>query len=663
MSRPNTRRGLFDIVAEDLRPREGRLGAALRMALCCVLVVAFSMSQQVPEAALSCYLIFFASRDNAASGILIGLGLIVAATVGIGLGLLFLQIASDEPMLRLALMAGFTFAGMYFSVATKAGPIAATVGFVFAFVMTLNDFVPIPELMSRALSWMWVVVFVPMAVLVLVNALIGPNSARLVRQAVARRLLASAALLRREEGAFERADALLRESVGALASPSRLGAAFGFQGKDEAARLNVLLPQAQELLALSLSAVADQRLATGIEQLAQRIEQRDTTRHHAPLVADTRAARPLAATADAMDRIWCGAMALPARPASAPKEPADTFTNPAYAQFALKTLLAVFITYGIYTAGGWFEIHTAMITCFYVALGTTGETLHKASLRIIGCLVGAAMGIASIVFLMPHMTDIGHLLLLVAAGSFVAAWVSNGSSLIQYAGWQMALAFFLCVLPGFGPSFDTHVATNRILGILIGNVVVTIVFLWLWPTSVSSSVGAHLANGIAGLARVLKRSAGGLAAAIAEFDAAGRLARLSAFEPSRLRASSPILPHAAAILDAGHRAMPDIARLQTLRAEPRYLFGAPRRVKAATLAQEASSSGFLAVASEAILKPEPEARTMLEQSLHISFQTLGRLEHMAETAPRRAPWRSDLVAAAHTHRKLLKGFATTLEAM
>jgi len=75
MPATRTNPGFFGIVLEELRPFDGRLGAALRTALCCILVVAFAMSQHVPEAAVSCYLIFFASRDNAASGILIAIAL------------------------------------------------------------------------------------------------------------------------------------------------------------------------------------------------------------------------------------------------------------------------------------------------------------------------------------------------------------------------------------------------------------------------------------------------------------------------------------------------------------------------------------------------------------------------------------------------------------
>ncbi|WP_204275393.1 hypothetical protein, partial [Stenotrophomonas maltophilia] len=67
---------------------------------------------------------------------------------------------------------------------------------------------------------------------------------------------------------------------------------------------------------------------------------------------------------------------------------------------------------------------------------------------------GGALGIGSIVFLMPHMQDVGELALLIGAIAFLAAWISVGSERISYMGWQIALAYFLCTLHGFGPSFD-----------------------------------------------------------------------------------------------------------------------------------------------------------------------------------------------------------------
>jgi multidrug resistance protein MdtO len=60
----------------------------------------------------------------------------------------------------------------------------------------------------------------------------------------------------------------------------------------------------------------------------------------------------------------------------------------------------------VYTGIDWQGIHTAMVTCFVAAQGTTAETVHKLALRVLGCLVGAAMGIAAILFVIPHLRSV-----------------------------------------------------------------------------------------------------------------------------------------------------------------------------------------------------------------------------------------------------------------
>lgn len=652
MAASATRASLLEFLKQELKPYDGRLGRSLRMALACMIVVLVSMSQQVPEAALSCYLIFFAARNNAGSGILIAIALIVAASVGILIGLLFLQIAADEPMLRLGFLVLFTFGGMFFSQASRAGAIAATVGFVLAFVMTLYDIVPIPELLSRGLSWMWVVVFFPMATLILVNVLFGPNPARLARRAIAERLRTSAGLLAGDTGLRERAEELLAEGTEEIGTLSRMGGLFGYFSKQEGGRLVAMAPASQHLLTLALAepGEGDPKTRAMLLHLAGLVEAGE------PLGQAPHANAPgaILEIAERLAGLWSGAIVDdgPAEPKSSMLAP-DAFTNPVYTQFALKALLAVVITYMIYTAWDWFEVHTAMITCFYVALGSAGETLHKSALRIAGCLVGAAMGVGSIILFMPHMTDIGHLLLLVGVGSFIAAWVSNGSGRIQYMGWQMALAFFLCVLHGYGPTFDLAVASNRIIGILIGNVVVALIFLGIWPVSVSSGFAKALQRAVEPLGRALKREPVRLASVWPLLAEARRLGGLSMFEANRLRIKSPVLPHGRTIADAVEGAAQTMARLEVTRSMPRYLFGAPRCVKAATLAYEASAVEFLDRAGSAIVAPRPQTRADLTASLARGDAALERLEIVAaRQGTARSRWKRDLERTMRLYREL-----------
>ena len=136
----------------------------------------------------------------------------------------------------------------------------------------------------------------------------------------------------------------------------------------------------------------------------------------------------------------------------------------------------------------WPGIHTCLITCYIVSLGTAAETVEKLTLRILGCLVGAAAGIAAIVYLMPHVTSVGGLMVVVFLVGAASAWVAGGSPRIAYAGFQMAFAFFLCVIQGSSPEFDLSVARDRIVGILFGNLVVYFLFTTFWPVSVSGRI-------------------------------------------------------------------------------------------------------------------------------------------------------------------------------
>ena len=182
---------------------------------------------------------------------------------------------------------------------------------------------------------------------------------------------------------------------------------------------------------------------------------------------------------------------------------ADAFSNAEYVHFALKVTLAVMTCYFVMSMTDWPGIHTCIITCFFVALGTVGDTLHKATLRFFGCLIGAGLGLGAILLLMPRMTDLGDLLLLLAPITLLAAWVGYGSERISYAGWQIGLAFYLVVLQGYGPTISMYTARDRTIGILFGNIVVFVIFTTIWPVSVANVVRTHLARALEQLAALV----------------------------------------------------------------------------------------------------------------------------------------------------------------
>jgi multidrug resistance protein MdtO len=85
----------------------------------------------------------------------------------------------------------------------------------------------------------------------------------------------------------------------------------------------------------------------------------------------------------------------------------DAFTNPAHLQFAFKVTVAAMLCYLFYSILSWPGIHTALITCFIVSLGTAAESVEKLTLRILGCMVGAGLGLLVMLRVVPWATNIG----------------------------------------------------------------------------------------------------------------------------------------------------------------------------------------------------------------------------------------------------------------
>ena len=232
----------------------------------------------------------------------------------------------------------------------------------------------------------------------------------------------------------------------------------------------------------------------------------------------------------------------------------DAFTNAAHVHFALKVTLAAMFCYIVYMAIDWSGIHTALITCTFIALETTGATLHKGILRIGGCVIGGALALLTIVFLMPHMETIASLVVVVACASAIAGWAATGSEMISYAGLQIAFAFFYSVFQGYAPDTDLDNVRNRVVGILFGLIVTGLVFAYIWPERTIDRFRDALRAALRQLAKLLEiprpdvsiekaeAEADALTAETSRsFDQARRYAELTQFEfeesPDRDRTS------------------------------------------------------------------------------------------------------------------------------
>lgn len=546
-----TRWPLLAFLRDELAPRPGRLAAVLRIAACCTLTVVIGMLFQIPLTGYMAYAVYLIGTRHVGAALQVSVAAGLAFTIAVALSLVFYALDASEPALRLPLMAASTFIAIFLTRTMTLGPVAFLAGFVLVLSQTLIDEIPNLEALTRFVLWLWVVVMVPITVTVLVNLLIGDTPSQLARRTSIRLLATVAAALRRADAVplrraeTEAVDLLeLRQQAGML-DPSLRG---------RTPIDTMLIETLVELLALYRLLPVDTPdearlpLAQACDDCAAALERDAAPAPWSKEAVDVEilspAARPVVvAMSTAMARLSDGIAQR--RTASAPptRRPvktllvADAFTNRAYGRFALKTTLAVMAAYVIYSGLDWHGISTAITTCFFVALGSLGETIHKGTLRIAGALVGGLAGGLCIVYVVPEMTDIGQLCLLIAAAAALGGWVATGSDLLAYAGMQGAFAFFLTVLQAYGPDTDLTAPRDRVVGILLGNVLMTLVFSVLWPSSTVDRARSSLATALRTLAQLLtddaKAKPGSHLAVIRALGEARRFVTLAAFELRR----------------------------------------------------------------------------------------------------------------------------------
>src|SRR5499427_7763048 len=554
-------RDLAALLRRELRPTPGRLGDSVRIVVVVLAVVAILETFRIPEIAVSAYIVLFLSGREAVTTIRTSLAAGIAVVLAIFATIVVFMLSLSEPAIRIPLMVVMTFAAMFLARTATLGPVFFVAGFVIAYVLTLGDqvlglalqpataanaaqfelpeifFVPPTEALVRFMLWFCLAVVVPVALLIAANLLTGRDPARLLQRALAERLATAAAFCAGESGAERRLQAQAFEGTAQLRklhdlSGGKRRLAWGTSLIDHIGRLGLLLLAWLRVEGNDRNPLVP--AADACREAERAIEDGEAPSIEPVAITATGPARPLAdAITHTLRAIYETLATTPGR--AAPKESAaaesprrlltaDAFTNPEYVRFALKVTLAVMTCYFVMSMTNWPGIHTCVITAFFVALGTVGDTLHKATLRFVGCLIGAGLGLGAILLLMPLMTDLGDLLLLLAPVTLVAAWVGYGRERISYAGWQIGLAFYLVVLQGYGPTISMYTARDRTIGILFGNIVIFAIFTTVWPVSIADVVRTNLARALEQLAALV-----GLAAAYGEISPAARSAIETAF--------------------------------------------------------------------------------------------------------------------------------------
>lgn len=493
---------VFQQIKQDLLPFKFRFATTWRIALLCALMAGIAMLYEIPESAISCYLIIYLVKADAVENILLCIGVMVLCSIAVCVIFILFNLTLQDVMLRFFFMALFSGLFMYLSSASSLGDIGNLIALVIAFLMTLIDDIPFSDAATRGLLYALLMAVSPMLLVIIFNYFFGISPRKLLINKLSERFIsAQQFFLAREPSAIKVTQALSTQAE--CKRYLMLIKLFFLKGKKDIQWLDSMIDNSYEILIMSLSLPDNTPTAirVALSEKCQFIAQclsenqclsEDQQNRLDVLKNESINSPKYQSLLTDFHSILFKPKVISDPKIKMPFFVEDAFTNPNHKYFAIKTTCAALICYVFYDYFAWQGIHTAMITCYVVALTSVGETVHKLTLRIIGCLIGAFIGIISLIYIIPHLSDVFSLMVLIFFCILPAAWVAAGNERISYAGVQVGLAFLLTVLHGFKPSFDLDVASDRILGILLGNIVMYIMFTKVWPVSIMTAVNKQI---------------------------------------------------------------------------------------------------------------------------------------------------------------------------
>src|SRR5689334_3512378 len=104
-----------------------------------LLCVIIAMALQVPELALSAYMIFFFSKETKALTTITGAAGLIGITISIGISIGLYKFTYGHPELRIPVMAVALFAGMWLSRVFMIGALGFIIGFLVSYSQSIAE--------------------------------------------------------------------------------------------------------------------------------------------------------------------------------------------------------------------------------------------------------------------------------------------------------------------------------------------------------------------------------------------------------------------------------------------------------------------------------------------------------------------------------------------
>ena len=495
-----------EFLKEELASYPGRAALVARMVIAATLVMLITMTFRLPFGMHGAIFTFVISRESpratmkAVRTILIAFGF---AAVYVCLGAMF---SLDDPMLRFLWIIATLFIAFY-AIRTLTDYVAATgFGIVSAITLSVWDMHIPAELKVERTLWAFGQTGIACAITLIVELAfaglrLGNDLVRLIadRLAGVEELLKSYAsgglgnertekeVTRLGMAGTSRLRRLLVRSTHSLHYREQIGALVALVGRlvDIAANLTYLNPS--ENARTRMSRLAEIIAGIRADLLSGRVPHsvefngNSEASHTVPLLSEMERTVSLLPEAFTGSRSLNADAPLPSGDPPSKFFVADALSNPDHLKFALKGCLAASLCYLIYTALDWPGISTAVVTCVLTALTTIGASRQKQVLRITGAIVGGFIfGMGAQIFVLPYLDSIGGFTLVFIAVTILGAWFATSSPRLSYFGVQLAVAFYVVNLQEFGIETSLTFPRDRVVGILLGLVMMWLVFDQLW---------------------------------------------------------------------------------------------------------------------------------------------------------------------------------------
>src|SRR5271154_1724204 len=123
----------------ELAPFPGRDTMTIRLVVTVVLVIIISMTLQVPFLVYSGFVVFFVTKEHRVLTMFVGSIATLGNTIACLVALSLYNYTFDYPELRIPVMAGLVFTGMFLSRVFVIGPLGFAIGFFTALMLVLTE--------------------------------------------------------------------------------------------------------------------------------------------------------------------------------------------------------------------------------------------------------------------------------------------------------------------------------------------------------------------------------------------------------------------------------------------------------------------------------------------------------------------------------------------